>query len=231
MSSPATPARRLRRYAAGTALVAFPVLLIAQEFTNPLTEGTGADFYEVTSASRGALVPSMLLLMITGALMAPAASGVLHQARDRGAALANAGAAFLVLGGLAMFAEGVIFLIATALPGGDPAEMAAYFDRLTESSLTGMVWITLMLCFGIGAAVLPWAAWRAGAVHWWVPALATVAVLAEFGLPFHSTASEIVVFAALTAAYGALGLRVLRMTDAEWDGLPTPARTDAPVPA
>jgi hypothetical protein len=109
--------------------------------------------------------------------------------------------------------------------------MAAYFDRLTESSLTGMVWITLMLCFAVGAAVLPWAAWRAGAVHWWVPALATVAVLAEFGLPFHSTASEIVVFAALTAAHGAIGLRVLRMTDAEWDGLPTPARTEAPVPA
>jgi hypothetical protein len=231
MSSTPTTARRLRRYAAGAALVAFPILLVAQEFTNPLTEGTGADFYEVTSASQGALVPSMLLLMITGVLMAPAASGVLHQARDRGAALANAGAAFLVLGGMAMFAEGVIFLIATALPGGDPAEMVAYFDRLTESSLTGTVWITLMLCFAIGAALLPWAAWRAGAVHWWVPALATVAVVAEFGLPFHSTASEVVVFTALTAAFGTIGLRVLRMTDAEWDGVRTPAHVPAPVAA
>ncbi len=33
---PSSPARRLRRYAAGTALVAFPLVLIAQEFTNPL---------------------------------------------------------------------------------------------------------------------------------------------------------------------------------------------------
>ncbi len=231
MTAPATPARRLRRYAAGTALVAFPLVLIVQEFTTPLTEGNGADFHAVASESRGALVTSMLLMMLAGALMAPAVSGVLHQARDRGAALANAGAAFLVLGGLALFAEGVVWLTATALPGGDPAEMAAYFDRLTESALTGAVWMTLMLCLGIGLAVLPWAAWRAGAVHWWVPALATVAVAAEFGLPFHSTASEIVVFAALAVAYGTIGLRVLRMTDAEWDGVPStrPVSESLPV--
>ena len=169
---------------------------------------------------------SLLLMMLAAVLTVPAVSGVLHQARDRGAALANAGAAFLVLGGLALFAEGVVWLTATALPGGDPAEMAAYFDRLTASSLTGAVWMTLMLCLGIGLLALPWAAWRAGGLHWWVPALATVAVLAEFGLPFHTTASEIVVFTALTAAFGAIGLRVLRMTDAEWDGAPS----DRPVP-
>lgn len=219
MTAPAVPARRLRRIVAGTALVAFPVVLVVQEFTNPLREGDGADFHDVARDSRGALVTSLLLMMLAGALMAPAVSGVLHQARDRGAALANAGAVFLVLGGLGLFAEGVIWVTATALPGGDPAEMAAYFDRLTESSLTGAVWMTLMLSFGLGLLMLPWATWRAGAVPVWVPALATVAVVAEFGLPFHSTASEIAVFTALTVAYGTIGLRVLRMTDAEWDGV------------
>jgi hypothetical protein len=221
VTAPATPARRLRRYAAGTALVVFPAVLVVQEFTNPLGEGDGADFVEVTAGgSRGALVTSMLLMMLAGALVVPAVGGVLHQARDRGAALANAGAVLLVLGGLGLFAEGVVWLTATALPGGDPAEMAAYFDRLTESSLTGAVWLPLMLCFGVGGILLPWAARRAGAVHWWVPALATVALVAEFGLPFHSTASEVAVFTALTVAYGTIGLRVLRMTDTEWDGAP-----------
>ena len=228
---PTTPARRLRRYAAGTALVAFPLLLIVQEFTNPLDGGDGADFLEVAGGrSRGALVTSMFLLMLAGVLTIPAVSGVLHQARDRGAALANSGATLLVLGGLAFFGEGVIWMAATALPGGDPAEMAAYFDRLTESSLVGAVSMTLMLCFGLGAAILPWAARRAGAVPWWVPTLATVAVVAEFGLPFRSTATEIGVFAALVAAYGAVGLRVLRMTDAEWDGV-RPAARQEPVHA
>jgi hypothetical protein len=219
VTAPAIPARRLRRYAAGTALIAFPAVLVVQEFTNPLAEGDGADFVEVSGGgSRGALVTSLLLMMLAGTLIVPAVSGVLHQARDRGAALANAGAALLVLGGLGLFAEGVVWLTATALPGGDAAEMAAYFDRLTESSLTGAVWLPLMLCFGVGGIVLPWAARRAGAVHWWVPVLATVALVVEFGLPFHSTASEVAVFAALTVANGAIGLRVLRMTDAEWDG-------------
>lgn len=232
MTVQSSPARRLRRYAAGSALVAFPALLIAQEFTNPLTEGDGADFYEVTSGSSGALVPSMLLLMLSGLLVAPAASGVLHQARDRGAALANAGAALLGLGGLALVAEGAVFLIASSLPGGDATEMTAFWDRLTfESTLVGIVWLPLMLSFGLGLAVLPWAAWRAGAVHWWVPALATLAVAAQFGLPFHSTASEIVVFTALTAVFGTIGLRVLRMTDAEWDGVRSADRTQESIAA
>jgi hypothetical protein len=125
----------------------------------------------------------------------------------------------------------VVWLTATALPGGDPAEMAAYFDRLTDSALTGAVWLPLMLSFALGGILLPWAARRAGAVHWWVPTLATVALAAEFGLPFHSTASEVAVFAALTVAYGAIGLRVLRMTDAEWDGVATPSRREVSVPA
>ena len=203
-----------------------------QEFTNPLDAGDGADFLDVAGGpSRGALVTSMLLLMLAGLLIVPAVSGVLHQARDRGAALANAGAALLVLGGFGLLRERIIWMAASALPGGDPAEMAAYFDRLTDSALVGAVSMTLLLCFGLGAAILPWAAWRAGAVHWGVPALATVAVVAEFGLPFRSTATEIVVFSALVAAYGAIGLRVLRMTDAEWDGVPAPARSEVPVPA
>ncbi len=174
---------------------------------------------------------SMVLLMLTAVLIITAVSGVLHQARDRGAALADTGAAFMVLGGLAFFGEAVIWMTAMALPGGDPTEMAAYFDRMTDSALVATVATTLFVCFAIGAAVLPWAAWRAGAVHWWVPVLATVAVVAEFGLPFHSTASEIVVFTALAAAYGAIGLRVLRMTDAEWDGVRSSTRAEAPVPA
>jgi hypothetical protein len=227
MTTPSAPARRLRRVAAGTALAAFPLLLIAQEFTNPLTDGDGADFYAVTSASASAFVPSMLLLMAVGLLMAPAASGVLHQARDRGAALANAGSALLVVGGLGVAAEGVVFLIASALPGGDPAEMAAFMDRLSESSLTGIVWTTLMVSWALGLLILPWAARRAGTVHWWVPTLATIAVVAEFGLPFRSTATELGVFAALAAAYGTIGLRVLRATDAEWDGVPPATRNDA----
>lgn len=81
----------------------------------------------------------------------------------------------------------------------------AAFRPDDRAPLVGIVYITLSLCPAIGAVVLPWAAWRAGAVHWWVPA--TAAVVAEYGLPFHSTAIELVVVAALTAASGVLGLR------------------------
>ena len=47
-------------------------MLIVQEFTNPLGEGDGADFLEVAGGqSRGALVTSLLLLMLAGPCWRP----------------------------------------------------------------------------------------------------------------------------------------------------------------
>jgi hypothetical protein len=109
--------------------------------------------------------------------------------------------------------------------------MVQYVDRLNESPVLGFVAWPLILCFALGLLVLPWAAWRAGAAHWWVPAVVTVAVLVEEFSPLRGTAVTVAVLTAVTVAFGYLGARVLRMGDAEWDGVRTPVRTEAPVAA
>lgn len=229
--SSTTTARRLRRVTAGASLIAFPAILIPQALIDPAAGGTGEVMFRAASESAGALTASALLLLVSGILMAPAAAGVLHQARDRGAGLANAGSVLAVLGGFGHFGIAMFYFVALSLPGGNRAEMVAYIDRLNESSVLGFVAFPLILCFGLGAAVLPWAAWRAGAAPMWAPLVATAVVLSHFVLPESVLAVEVAGLVALSAVFGYLGVRVLQMTDAEWDGVRPAARVEASTAA
>ena len=231
MSSTSPTARRLRRYTSGAALILFPALLVAEAVIDPTGSGSGEDMFTAATEHGGPLVASAVLLLVSGILMAPAAAGILHQARDRGAGLANTGAVLAVLGGFGHAGIAFFYILGSALAGGDRADMVAYIDRLNASPVLGFVAFPLILCFGLGVLILPWAAWRAGAVHWWAPAVATVGVLVEEGLPIRSNSITIVVLVVVTVVFGYLGARVLRMTDAEWDGVRPAVRDEAPVPA
>ena len=231
MTTPAPTSRRIRRLTAGGSLILFCGLLIPQDLVDPAEGGTGDVMYRAATEQSTALTTSAVLLVISGVLMAPAAAGVLHQARDRGAGLANVGAVLAVLGGFGHFGIAMYYLVSLSLAGGDKAEMIAFVDRLNESAVLGAVAFPLILCFGLGVAVLPWAAWRAGAVGWWAPAVATAVVVVAQGLPFSNDVLDLATVTALVVVFGSLGVRVLRMTDSEWDGVPAAARSEAPVPA
>jgi hypothetical protein len=223
MTGPVTPARRLRRITGGVALVLFPALLVVQGPIDPTTSGIEALY---TSATRhpNALAASALLLLVSGMLMAPAAAAILHQARDRGAALANIGAVLAVLGGFGHAGIALLQIFGSALAGGDRSQMLAYVERINESSLVGWVAFPLILCFGLGLVVLAWAAWRSGVVGLWGPVAATAVVLAHLVLPEGIPALEVIALLVLLVVFGYLGIRVLRMTDAEWDGVPAATR-------
>lgn len=218
MPTPTSTARRARHVAGGAALVLFSGLLVPQGLVDPAEGGTGEIYLRAATDSPGALTLAAVLLMLSGALMVPAAAAVLRLAGNRGAVVGNVGAVLFVLGGFAHFAMGVFYLVNLSLPGGDEAEMVAFVDRVNESAALGAIILPLVLCFGLGVAVLPWAAWRAGAVHWWVPGLATAMAVSHFVLPSSIPFASVVQLTGLTIAYTALGLRVLRMSDAERDG-------------
>ena len=231
MTSPAPTSRRLRRITSGAALILFPAVLIPQAVVDPAEGGTGDVMYRAATEASTALTTSAVLLIVSGVLMAPAAAGVLHQARDRGATLADIGAVLAVLGGFGHFGIAMYYLVSLSLAGGDEAEMIGFIDRLNESAAIGAIAFPLILCFGLGVAVLPWAAWRAGAVGLWAPVVATAAVVVAQGLPFTDDVVTLTTIGAITVVFGHLGLRVLRMTDAEWDGVPRPVPSPDPVRA
>jgi hypothetical protein len=220
----ASTAVRLRRYAGGGALILFPALLVVEDLIDPAAGGTADVMTRAAAEHRGTLTASAVLLLVSGMLMAPAAAAILHQARDRGSALANVGAFFAVLGGFGHAGIAMYYLFALPLRGGDQEEMAAYIDRVNSTPAIGFIAFPLILCFGIGVAVLVWAAWRAGVVQIWAPAAVTVAVLAEVLLPTDNAALATAIVVIVTGVYGYLGLRVLRSSDAAWG-----TGTQAPV--
>jgi hypothetical protein len=231
MTAPTTPARRLRRCTSGAALIVFPALLVVQGLIDPTSGGTGEVLYRAALEDRGALVASAVLLLVSGISMAPAAAAVLHQARDRGSALANTGAALALLGGFGHAGIAMVYLFGLPLAGGDRAEMVAYVDRLNDTAAVGFVAFPLILSFGLGVAVLAWAAWRSGLIGWWGPAGVTAVVAAHLLLPIESTAVEAGALVVLTVVFGWLGIRVLRMTDAEWEGIASAAGGRQVIPA
>ena len=211
-------ARRLRRYTVGGALIAFPLLMAVETTFDPALGGTGEVMYRASTQDAGALALSGVLLIVIGVLMTPAALGVLHLARDRGAALADVGTVLAVLAGVRFMGTGFFYLVGSGLAGGDRSEMVAYVERVNSGWVLGVLVLGLAICAHLSVIVLPWAAWRAGLVGLWGPVLATVIVVVHFFLPMELV-YEFITFGALAAVFGHVGLSILRMTDAEWDGV------------
>ncbi|MFF5288051.1 hypothetical protein [Paractinoplanes globisporus] len=223
-----TTALRLRRYTMGAALILFPALLVAQAAVDPGDGDTAEEMYAAASQHVNLHVASALLLLISGVLMAPAVAGILHQARDRGAALANVAAVLAVLGGFGHAAIALYVLFTLSLAGGEPTQMVAYVDRLNASVPVNAVAFPLIFCFGLAVLTMAWSAWRAGLIGWWAPAVVTALVLAHVLLPDPPAATELVSMIVLTVVFGLLGWRILRMTDTQWTGV-RPVET--PIPA
>jgi hypothetical protein len=228
MSTTTSTARRLRRYTIGAALILFPALLVAQVPLDPGGGDTGEAVYTAAAQHRTALSVSAVLLLISAVLMAPAVAGILHQARDRGAALANVAAVLAALGAFGHAALAMYTLFTLPLAGGDRAQMAAYAERIDATPVINAVVFPLILCFALAVLTMAWAAWRAGLVGLWAPAVVTILVLAHLLLPESTFVVDLVSMVGLTVVFGYLGLRVLRMTDAEWSGI---RHVEARVPA
>jgi hypothetical protein len=185
--------------------------------------------FTAASNDAGVLLASAVLLMLSGILMVPAVGGLLHQARDRGAGLANLAAVLGVLGGFGHFGIGMFYLVALALPGGDRNEMVAYIERLNATPALGAIAFPLILCFALGVLAMAWAAWRAGLIGWWGPIGVTVVVVLHEVMPISIPSIEIAALGVLTVVFGYLGVRIARLSDAEWG--PVPLARAVPTPA
>jgi hypothetical protein len=49
--------------------------------------------------------------------------------------------------------------------------MAAYIDRVNATPVINAVAFPLILCFALAVLTMAWAAWRAGLIGWWGPAV------------------------------------------------------------
>ena len=206
------------RRIAGVGLIGFSALLLVEDRLDPTS---GVSFYEAATTHPGLLTASALSLLGSAVLTVPAIAGIVASARDRGAVLARVGGFFALLGALGHTALAMAYLMMRSLAGGDRSQMVAFEDRINADTSLGIIATVMLLSFGVGLALLAWAAWRADLIGWWGPAVVTAVVVAHAVLP--DDLPPVIPFtalAALAAVFGRLGVRLLT----------TPAGERSPAP-
>ena len=165
--------------------------------------------------------------MVSAILTVPAALGLAHLLRARGAALGHLGAACRIIGAFGHMGYAVRQLILSRAAGPGAPALIAYLDR---TSVVALVLVPLMILLDVGLVLLAAGLLRAGAVPRWAPWLIIVTVAADFAIQFTSITATwpvTVVWGVLVVSFGSIGVRVLTMTPAAWGpAWPRPRRPD-----
>lgn len=209
--------RRLHRRIGGLALIAAPAALLISEVTDRGSNNS-AQLISYAAQHPGLAVLSNAFLLLSSALLVPAAFAVLHLARDRGRRFAEAGAVLAVLGALGHAAFVGFSSVVLNTPQGDHAQMVALLDRVNHSPALAPVAVCIF-AFALSLPLLMIGAWRAGLVPVYVPAMAAAAVLIEFA-SVDGMAGGIAKELLAVVAMGWIGVRILRLSDSAWAGNP-----------
>lgn len=230
-SASPSSAARFRRTVAGGALLLGPVLFAAAELTAPELTGSSAAQVAQLAGHRNQQLTSSLLSIATALVLLVGVLGAVHLVRRRGVALAHTAAALCAYGLVAAHAAlgGVNLIFAElASPGLDRGAMVALFDRITHDAAVGAPLLLGHYALVIGVVLLGVALWRGGVGPRWAAVCVVLFPLSDVllsVLPLGDAASWIS-NAFGVVGFGALGLWMLRMTDADWA---TPAPAPAPA--
>lgn len=212
---------QLRKGVAAVGLIGFPLagLIAALIDADEGTDTAAPELYAIAAAHSDAILVSALVFIVSAILTVPAVGGLVHLVRGRGATLAHVGGALVVLGGFGHMGYATWQLMLSQIPRApDQAELVAFLDR--QQTVMTPVLLPLLFAIAVGVLLLAIALRRARFVPQWF-LTATIATFAcDIVLnssPLEDTKLPIVlVWAAFTGLFGFLGIRVLRMSDANW---------------
>jgi hypothetical protein len=209
-------ANNFRRTALGLCLIAAPLVGLISAFITPrFTGGMGAELATI-SEHTGRWLASEFLNLVSFFLFMLAVLGIVHLLRHRLVVLGHAGGGLVLLG--AFFHGAIIGFALVEVPlvesGGARDWMVEFANGMYESTAFTMI-LFPFLSFFVGWILLAIALWQARVAPLWVAATLGVAPLSEFFGP--EVVSPELMFALFLIGLGYLGLRVLRLSDGEWE--------------
>jgi hypothetical protein len=210
-----TQASTFRRRIVGASLIAFPLLLGVDAVIDVGNQGTPESLYDEGRNHAGAAIAAGVLIILSSFFLIPAIFGVVHLVRERSFVLGHLGAFFGILGALGHVGFATLLLFLPAIGDGDRTEMVALLDRLEGGA--GAVLLPLIVSFGIGFLLLMIGLWRARIAPTWALAAVVVAFGFEMISPGSFLLGQVLKQTLGLAAYGWIGLHVLRMSDADWE--------------
>ncbi|RJL21424.1 hypothetical protein D5H75_37285 [Bailinhaonella thermotolerans] len=221
--------RSFRRWAAGVSLILAPALIVL----SLVIDASSADGHEMLLAYAANPVQTAwhsTLLHYGWVFFVPGIIGLVHVVRRRGVVLAHIAGAASVIGAINMSSLMLSDIFHLAVYRQLPPEQAKVVTEADNPAFSVVIpaWqlpgVILPLA---GLVLLAAAVWRAGLAGWWFPASVLAGnalfVSAPTGTMFFYLIGPVI----LLAGFGAMGLRLLRMSDDEWTPLPSPSPSAA----
>lgn len=211
-----------RRTGAGLCLIAAPLAGLASALIMPrFTGGMGEELAAISEHTGRWLIGEALNLM-TFFLFMLAVLGILHLLRDRSVILGHVGGGLVLFG--SFFHGAIIGFALVEVPlvesGGVRGRMIEFANGMYESTAFTMI-LFPFLSFFVGWVLLAIALWRARVVPLWVAATLGVAPLSEFFGP--EMVSPELMLALFLISLGYVGLKILQLSDKDWERGATPA--------
>ena len=211
---------RLHRTAAGLALIAAPLMSLIADILSVGWADDTAEYVSEVAGNPGAQAWSGVFYVIGFTLIVPGVIGIVHLIRGRGTTLAHIGGGLAVIGLGAFPALAVTSVFdAAAVESIGQADYVALLDGLEDQAAAIVLLVIILVPALLSLLIIGAAVWRSGLAPWWA-ALALIVSGLMLAASGSSQVLNIVSDIFLLVGLGYLGLRMLRMTDAEWDRPP-----------
>ena len=222
--------RNFARTLAGLSLIVAPLLLLMSVLIGPDLSDDGRERLSEIADSEDRYVASRYLLLIGAWVFVPGLIGLWRVFRGPRVMLGQVGAALVLIGWIstiAFFGLGT-YEYEAAQPDLDRALMGQLADNVDDSAvMIPMIIITFVVGIAIGSLIVAWSLWRRRLVPPWVPAALVVWTILD--ILADSVAVSAIAFAFLLVGFGSVGLKLLSMSDEEWDLLGrAPGPAEAP---
>jgi len=217
-----------RRTVAGTCLILGPLVALIGGLVTPWEESdTTAAYLQALGENSGQAQVSAVLLYFGYLLFVPGIFGIMHLLRRRAIVLGHVAGILAVWGWVTL--PGLLvtdFYDLSLAEHADRQAAIAISDRAGEYVGGTILGIPVLLGF-IGLVLLSVALWRARFAPVWIP----VVLLAGFVVAFASPPGALyfaVAFGLVLVALGYVGLKILRLSDGEWERGVTTSATKSP---
>jgi hypothetical protein len=219
----ATRASTAWRTLVGICLLLSPVLGFAEHLLDPRVGLPRDQYVAAIAAQPDQRLLDVLVGLAGGVLFVPIVLGLVHLLRAYAPVAALVGGGLAIIGQLAQTAlYGVdLSYVQMVRQGIDPATIAELMAGLGGSTTGVGLLLAVVLGLVVGTLVLAVSLWRTRVVPRPAAALIVAFVVGDtIGVGANSLAVYLIAHTFLLVGSGWIGLRVLRMSDAEWGSPP-----------
>ena len=210
--------RNFARTLAGLSLIVAPLLLLLAAAIGPHLSDNGGERLAEIADNEARFIAGSYLLLVGAWAFVPGLIGLWRVFRGSRVTLGQVGVGLVligVIGTIAFFGFGA-YEFEAAQPNLDRAQMAQLADNVNDSGvMIPMIIITFVVGFAIGSLIVAWSLWRRKVVPPWAPAALVVGTILD--ILADSAALSAIAFAFLLVGFGSVGLKLLSMSDEEWD--------------